>query len=402
MQVSVGYSENPDVMAAAREVVEDAMGKGDASRPCDVALLFSTSRHDPAPLGEAVAAGIGGAPRIVGGGAIGVMSNDRFGYAGDQVGLAMFWLSGDASCEIVAHDGMKEDERKAGAELGRKLRRLGTEPEAPVMLFYDAIDATGPNVRMLMATPLLAGLRDGLGFLPNLVGAGLMGDYSCTPIKQWNGAGLTEYNAVALKFGGGIRLDSAILRGCRPATGYYTVTRAEGQVILEINGEPALTFLQQLLGPAIPPEEYSFFLIFGINHGEKWGRFNEENYAGRLCLGIDRERNGIVMFEPDMVAGTVFQIMFRSLDPDFVEPKVEALFAGLEGRKPAFAFFIDCAGRAAGYAGVDVEDAVIIQKIVAGRAPLLGIYSGVEIAPVLGEPRPLDWTGVFCLFSEPA
>ncbi|MDR1920541.1 MAG: FIST C-terminal domain-containing protein, partial [Candidatus Adiutrix sp.] len=75
--------------------------------------------------------------------------------------------------------------------------------------------------------------------------------------------------------------------------------------------------------------------------------------------------------------------------------------AGLGGRKPVFAFYVNCAGRAAGYAGTDLEDALTVQRVVAGRAPLMGIYSGVEIAPVKGKSRGLDWTGVFCLFSVP-
>jgi small ligand-binding sensory domain FIST len=269
-------------------------------------------------------------------------------------------------------------------------------------MFYDAIDRTGGDVRLLMATPLLAGLRERLGFLPDLVGAGLQGDYSCTPIRQLDGKGLAEHHVVALKFGGDIRIDTVILHGCKPATGYYTVTRAENQTVLEIDGQPALPFVQNLLGPSITPEEYAFFLIFGINTGDMWGEFDEKTYANRLCLAVDKKRNGIVMFEPDMVGGTRFQIMHRSLDLDYMTPKIETAFAALDGRKPVFALFIDCAGRAAGYAGAELEDAVVVQNAVAGRAPLLGIYSGVEIASVMGEPRALDWTGVFCLFSVSA
>jgi predicted polyphosphate/ATP-dependent NAD kinase len=48
-----------------------------------------------------------------------------------------------------------------------------------------------------------------------------------------------------------------------------------------------------------------------------------------------------------------------------------------------------------------MEDAVMVQKTVGGRVPILGIYTGVEIASVRGRPRGLDWTGVFCLFSTP-
>lgn len=163
--------------------------------------------------------------------------------------------------------------------------------------------------------------------------------------------------------------------------------------------QPALQFVHTLLGPSIPPEEYAFFLIFGINRGDKWGDFEEENYASRLCLAIDKERDGIVMFEPDMVEGTRFQIMHRSLDLTYMKPRLDELYARLGDRRPVFALYIDCAGRASGYAGVDLEDALVVQDAARERTPLLGIYSGVEIARVAGKSRALDWTGVFCLFS---
>ena len=209
------------------------------------------------------------------------------------------------------------------------------------------------------------------------------------------------HTALALAFSGEVRVDTAIMHGCRPASSYYTVTKADKQTILEINGQPALRFIGGVTGSALPPEGYPFFLTFGVNKGDKWGEFDEDAYANRLCLAVDKEREGLVMFEPDMVEGTEFQIMYRSLDLDYIAPKLEPLFARLDGRRPVFALYINCAGRAAGYAGSDLEDALEIQRAVADRVPLLGMYTGVEIAPVRGRPRGLDWTGVFCLFSVP-
>ncbi len=337
---------------------------------------------------------------IVGGWAIGTMTNEHFGYAGDQIGLAAFWFDG-ARCDIIAEGGLVGKEREVGERLGQRLLQREISADSPVMLFYDAIDRTQGDVRLIMATPLLKGLEDALGFLPDLVGAGLSGDYSNSATYQWTGSDIVQHHALALAFDGEVRIDSVIMHGCRPATSYYTVTKSDRQTILEINGEPALPFLDNLLGGAIVQQDYAFFLIFGINQGEKWGAFNENSYANRLCLGLDRERNGIVMFEPDMVEGTEFQIMYRSLDLGYIAPRIEDVFERQKGRKPVFAFYIDCAGRAAGYAGLDLEDAAMVQKAVAGRVPLLGIYSGVEIASVSGSPRALDWTGVFCLFSVP-
>jgi hypothetical protein len=365
--------------------------------------MFMTARHDDKALRQSVASVFGASTPIYGGGAVGAITNDRFGYAGDQMALAAIWLDG-AKVDIAAEGELLQgNEREVGARLGRKLAERGIGPGSPLLLLYDAVDLTRGDMRLVMATRLLEGLEQGLGFLPDLFGAGLQGDHQCTPTPQWTGQGTVEHHALALGFGGEVRVDNVIMHGCRPITGYYTVTGAEEQVVLEINGEPALTFLDRILGAGLRPEEYPFFLILGVNKGDKWGEFDENNYASRLCLGLDRERGGIVMFEPDMVAGTEFQIMYRSLDLGYMAPRIEHLFTTVEnaGRRPVFALYIDCAGRAAGHAGLDLEDAVVVQNTVGGRAPLLGAYTGVEIASVRGRPRGLDWTGVFSLFSVP-
>ena len=400
MRVGVGYSENPDTMTAGRQAALDALQQAGQNTPCDMVLLFSTARHDAQLLRDAVADVIGNDVPIVGGGAVGAITNDRFGYAGDQIVMAALWLEG-VRCDVLSEGGLSGSEEEVGKRLGQKLAALGTTQESPILLFYDAIDRSKGGMRMVMATYLLQGLEQGLGFLPDLNGAGLQGDYVASPTRQWTGSEVAEHNALALAFTGDISIDSTIMHGCRPATGYYTVTKSDEQTILEINGQPALPFIGKLLGSSISPDDYPFFLILGVNKGDKWGEFDEESYASRLCIAIDRERNGIVMFEPDMVAGTEFQIMYRSLDLDYMVPRIERLFERLQGRRPVFALYIDCAGRAAGYGGIDMEDAVMVQKTVNGRVPILGIYTGVEIASVEGNPRGLDWTGVFCLFSVP-
>lgn len=401
MRVGIGCSDNPDTIAGGAEAACEALRQAGQDRPCDLVLMFSTSRHEPKTLREAVGRVMGGDVPVVGGGATGIITDGYFGYAGDQIGLAAFWFD-RAHCEFLAEGGLFHgEEKRAGAVLGDRLKCAGTLPETPVLLFYDAVDRSRGDLRLATATHLLAGIEKGLGFLPDLVGAGLQGDYVWTPTRQWTGRGVDVHQVLALKFTGEARMDIAVLHGCRPATGYYTVTKADGETILEIDGRPALPHIMNILGPALPPEALGCFLILGINTGDKWAEFDEQCYANHLCLGVDRQRDGLVMFEPDMVAGTEFQIMHRSLDLEYIVPRVSGLFDRLDGRRPAFGFFIDCAGRAAGYGGIDLEDAVYVQKAVAGRVPLLGIYSGVEIAPVLGRPRALDWTGVFCLFSVP-
>ncbi|MDR1276556.1 MAG: FIST C-terminal domain-containing protein [Candidatus Accumulibacter sp.] len=398
MKVGIGYSESPDTVTAGAQAVANARKQANRDDPCDFVLLFSTSRHDPTTLRDAVAASIGNGIPVIGGWAVGAITNDRFGYAGDQVILAVFWLEGMAYDAFV-EEGLVGNEADVGKRLGQKLAQAGVERDTPIVLFYDFVDRSDGEFRTVHATPILEGITQELGFLPCLVGASLVGDYVNSAGWQWTGADVAQHSVIAIALDKRVRIDSVIMHGCRPGSGYYKVTKADRQTILEINGQPALPFINNFLNDAIPPDEYGFFLIFGVNKGGKWTPFDETNYASRLCLGVDVERNGIIMLDSDMVEGTEFQLMYRTPDLDYMPSSVERLWP--QGRKPIFAFYINCAGRAAAYAGLDLEDAFVVQEIVADRVPLMGIYAGGEIAPVNGVPTSLSRTGVLCLFSVP-
>jgi hypothetical protein len=137
-----------------------------------------------------------------------------------------------------------------------------------------------------------------------------------------------------------------------------------------------------------------------VTYGHKYEKFKEENYANRLCMSIDKERGGLIMFEPDLKPGDEFQLMRRSIDTNYIQIEVDRLMKKASDRQPFFAFYIDCAGRAANYSGAQSEEAAEVQKALADRVPFLGMYSGVEIAMLGKEVRALDWTGVLCLLSQ--
>ena len=207
-------------------------------------------------------------------------------------------------------------------------------------------------------------------------------------------------SAFALAFSDDIHIDSTVIHGCSPITPYHTVTKAAGPVIIEIDGKPALSFLNDLLGSVITPREYPLSLLFGINYGDCMDEYMQENYVVRLCVGIDEAAGGIIMSEPDMHEGTKFQLMSRPLELDYILPKMEEVVSKLTDREPVFAIYIDCAGRCAGYGGLDTEDALVVQKALGDKVPFLGIYAGAQIASVGGQPRGLDWTGVLCVLTR--
>ena len=105
------------------------------------------------------------------------------------------------------------------------------------------------------------------------------------------------------------------------------------------------------------------------------------------------------MFEPDLVPGTEIQLMRRSIDFEYIGQHTRELLDRATDRKPFFALYIDCAGRASAYCGSDGEEAAEVQRAIGNDIPLLGMYAGVEVACVGENLQPLDWSGVLCLFS---
>lgn len=399
MRAGVGFSDAADSYAAGQAVAREALARGALAR-CDVALLFSTAEHQPAALRDGVRSVIGPAARLVGGWSVGALTNERMGYGGTEVGLACLELDG-GKVDVVRADGLAAaGEEAVGELLGRELACTPAMGDASHLLFWDSVNRTSGRMQLNMATPLLRGLRRHVPSLPRLAGAGLVGDMVGRPTFQWQGDEVAQQSAFLLSFSGGIGMHTTLVRGCTPASGYHVVTKADGPAILEIDGRPAVAVISELLGGQRDPSEFGFYVTLGMNLGDDpWADFDEDQYSNFLCLRVDARRQALIMFEPAFREGTQFQLMSRRHDLAYIGPQVEQLFAGLGDRRPVLALYINCAGRAGAYAGLDDEDALHVQRAIAGRVPLLGIYSGCEIGPIRGEAMPMDWTGVLCLFT---
>src|SRR5690606_30875266 len=112
---------------------------------------------------------------------------------------------------------------------------------------------------------------------------GQCGDTPHDAVSQWFDETVERQCAQALIFSGDVQMDTVVLHGCKPAGAYHTVTKSDGPVVLEIDGRPALEVIAELLGPdsGYSCADYRFFVTLGVNKGDKFGPFREEDYANR-------------------------------------------------------------------------------------------------------------------------
>jgi len=401
-----GFSSRTDSFRAGAEASAAALAQAGV-RTCQVAILMTTSRHNPQQFLAGVRTVLGPAPQLLGTCAVGIITNADLGYDGYQCGVAVL-ASDTIRADLFVQRDLAGNEYACGQALARQVLAPAAAYDGPpsLLFFYDSVNRTTGRFRMNMGTPLLAGMSAALGGQwPAAAGAGTMGDMQFRESFQWFNDEVLRCSASALVLsGGGVRLHQVIMHGCLPASAYHTVTKAEGPVILEIDHRPAAAVLADIIGADsdLTFDDYGWFITLGVNQGDKWGPFREEEYANRMCVGVDRKRNALVMVEPDLVEGSEIQLMRRSFDFDYIYAETRKLLAGLaaERCRPILALYIDCAGRAGAYSGNDQEEAREVQKAL-GNIPLLGFYTGVEIAQLAsGRVVPLDWTGVLCIWSE--
>ena len=407
-KAGVGYSENPKSLEAGAEAASAAMAQAGVGR-CDLAIVYSTEKHDPTQLRNGLRSIIGPSARLIGGYAVGIITADRLGYEGHQVGVAIV-NSDSLQIEMFVQPRLPDNEAQVGFALAQQIKSRRYRGEPNLLLMYDAVKrSAAEGLELNMATPLIEGMSNALGTWPPTAGVGMTGRMQWNPTFQWFDDRIEQNTAMALVLAGGVRMDTVIMHGCKPSGAYHKITKADGNTVLEIDGRPALDVVRQMLGTTsdrsweeypLSWEEYPLFVTLGSNKGDKFADFKEENYANRLCMAIDKERKGLVMFEPDLVPGTEVRLMRRSIDFEYIGARAGQLLDSLEPRRPFLSIYIDCAARASSYCGTEREEAEEVQRVIGSRMPLLGMYSGVEIARVGAEMQALDWTGVLCVFSE--
>jgi small ligand-binding sensory domain FIST len=301
-----------------------------------------------------------------------------------------------------------QDERRAGSAVSEQV--VCTEQSKLFLFFYDSIKAapTGTTPPIMNASPrLIQGVDDVLQGCVPIIGAGVVGDFQFSPTTQFCGYSVGSQQVVGALLGGDVAPYYRIMHGCTPMDGiYHRITRIDGPVIYEVDGKPVVDMIDELYGDRHWREQRPVKrLTIGVNLGDKFGAYREGNYVNRLIMGVLPAGEGIVIFEPDLSNGTEILFMLRDSEKmlESVRENSTSLLetVAADGKRPAFALYIDCAGRAASFSETLAEEALEIRNTCnRHEVPLLGFYSGVEVAPLLGKSRGLDWTGVLLVLAE--
>lgn len=403
MRIGIGYSNISNSFESGKFVAQTAKENIDSP---DFFIAFCNSALNAEKFFKGIKE-IAGAVPVIGGSAAGIITRDHLSYEGHPAG-ALALQGENISIQIHSTGEIDKDLYNAGKKLAERF----SPPDDSQLFFllYDSIcqAATPSSPPIMNASPqLLAGIEDHLKYAVPVLGAGTLGGFDFKPTMQFCGDYAANRQALGLLMSGGFDVYHAIMHGCTPLDGQYlTITKKEGPFIYEINGMPACELIDEVYGSTEwRKQKPVHFLTIGLNKGEKFADFSEDNYINRLIAGALPDGKGICMFEADLDEGTQIQFMLRDTMQMIESVKLNSkkIFNRIEAdhRKPCLGIYIDCAGRASIQSHTATEEAACVQQIFNEKnIPLFGFYSGVEIGPFQGSSRGLDWTGVLIILAE--
>jgi small ligand-binding sensory domain FIST len=195
-----------------------------------------------------------------------------------------------------------------------------------------------------------------------------------------------------------------VAQGCRPVGDAYIITRAEGNVILELGGRPPLARLREMAA-ALPGRDQELLaqgLQLGVVIDEYRAEPGQGDFLIRGVVGADSDSGAIAVGDEIQVGQTV-QFHVRdaaSADAD-LRRALERELAALGGRRPAGALLFTCNGRGSRLFAEPDHDAGLIAATL-GDIPLASFFCAGELGPVGGQNFLHTFTASIALFPDPA
>jgi hypothetical protein len=371
-QAGVGISHDRHPVRAAQAAVAQALKAAGITQP-DYVWLFASLGYDPEKLVQTVRDATGYAP-LVGCSGQGVIAQGETDESSFSVSVMV--IQSDELCftnYATPHAGLSFEQ--VGRTIGQQLAPTIGDDAIALFLFTDGLT--------LNFDRLAAGLQSTLNLnqpLPILGGAsGSDADMQVT-YQFCNDQVLTAGTVVSL-LSGQAQVAWSSNHGCVPIGVAYEITKAEGNLIYELDHQPVFNILRQYLTET-DIAEWNRTIVsfcFGLT------RPGSDDMTIRYLPRKD-EVAGCVMLQTEVQEGTQIWVMRRD-QAAIVKGNAQLaqdLNQQLQGRTPKLVFQFDCYGRGRSVFTEQQKQTLQhqLQQDIGPAVPWLGFYSHGEIAPI--------------------
>lgn len=358
LKIATGHSEDPETQSATPEALDKAVAGLDGAAP-KAALIFAGIDTD---LGEMIAIIRARFPDIELSGCTtdGELS-EAGGFLEDSLVITLF-ASDVVDFTVGMGDGAAGNPSQATAQAVAMAKAKTDKSPALCIATPEGI---GTNIHFI-----LDGLRDALGAEFPIVGGAAADQLRFTRTSQFcNDAIVSDAVVVML-------LSGPLIHSCGVATGYtglgnrHLVTKADGAVIHEIGGKPAVDLYSDYV------QSHSIFFPLAVYSQERGGMVLSTPQR------FDKDTGSIHLVNP-IPAHSEVQIATASRDEiiDAARTAGEQAVAAYPGDTPEAALIFSCAGRRAALGTRTNEEYTSLTQSIGRRIPTAGFYTYGEICP---------------------
>ena len=388
MDWASAVSQRVDSRSAVKEALRVLMAE--RARPPDLVFVFVSPHHAAAyehvagwlreELGDAVIAGCS-AGGVIGGGC---ELEDR-----EAISLTGGWLP-DVRVR-VRH--ITEPLQNPSPAVWREVLGLTADEPCQFLLIIDPYTCE--------VDELLQSLD---GAFPNACKVGGLASPggSEQPVALFAGRELHRGGALIVTLQGPYELRAVVSQGCRPVGEPYIVTRANGNVIKELNAGKPAEVLRKVYD-AMNARDHALFntsLFLGMDRGDNRTRYESGDFLIRNILGIDPDSGALAVdahVNPYQVVQ--FHLRDRETAAQDLSQRLRELTRSDIPPRVRGALLFSCLGRGERLYGVANHDSDAIARRV-GPVSLSGFFSDGEIGPVDGKTRLHGYASVFAVFCS--
>lgn len=224
----------------------------------------------------------------------------------------------------------------------------------------------------------------------------------------FNGEKILSKGAVGISLTGNILIESVVAQGCRPIGEPLSITESDGNVMVSVDNQAPLEYLQRLYEKLSPRDQE--LLQTSLFVGILMDPFKKEPKQGdfliRNIVGIDQHK-GLLAVGAPIRSGQTIQFHLRDANTSHEDLQTMLRQSSTSKGKTAKtaksshagAMLFSCLGRGRRLYGEPDHDSTVFKSIV-GDIPLGGFFCNGEIGPVGGRTYLHGYTSSIAVFSK--
>ena len=195
-----------------------------------------------------------------------------------------------------------------------------------------------------------------------------------------------------------VEVRAVVSQGCAPIGRDSVITSAEGNVVYELAGEPALARLRAEVA-SLPADEQVLAargLLAGLVIDENRPEYGRGDYLMRGLIGVDEETGALAVGEEVRVGQT---LRFHVRDARSADEDLRSALQPFAKERAVGALLFTCNGRGTSMFPEPDHDARLVAESL-GRPAVAGFFCGGEIGPVGGQAFLHGFTATMAVFLD--